>query len=537
MRVVVASLALVASLLAACGRETPQPPPAPATTTQAETGPRDGGRLVRRLQNDVATLNYVLHTLEEERQVLACLHDPLIDFDQNMNPIPGTAARWEVLDGGRTYVLHLDPRATFSDGQSVRAADVVFTLHKILDEESIQFASWFEHLDREKTVAVDDRTVRVVFKEARPAQLLNFNIAVMPEHVYAKENFERTTKVIGNGPYVLKKRERNRSILLERREDYWRTKPHIQSILFRPIPDDSVAWKAMQRGDIDVTLVSNDLWWTVKGDPAVQKNIVFVDVYQPTYNCILWNLSDPLFDDARVRRALAMAFDRQSMIEKLFHGQARPVTGPFTPDQWAANPAVLPIEFNPQGAAALLSSANWRDTDADGVLDRAGKKFEFALIVPAGSKTTVDQAQVYQESLRALGVTMNITPLDDSAYFEQMMKRNYQAAFTAWQNEPDPDPYGLFHSSQVPPNGLNVVGYANAEADKLMEDARTEFDQARRTDLYHQLHEVIARDQPYLFMIQIGAKWAVNRRVQDVKTAPGLGLFLWSPGPREWWLK
>ena len=529
---------LVAVSLLACRRETPQPPPpATQTATQPATGPRDGGRLVRRLQNDVATLNYVLHTLEEERQVLAYLYDPLIDLDQNLNPIPATVARWDVLDQGRAYVLHLDPRATFSDGQPVRASDVIFTLHKILDEESIQYASWFEHLDREKTAVIDERTVRVVFKEARPAQLRSFNIAPMPEHVYAKEKFDRTTKVVGNGPYVLKQRERGGRIVLERRKDYWREKPHIQTIVFRAIADDTVAWRAMQRGDIDVTLVGNDVWWKAKDDPKIKETMTFINIFQPSYNAIFWNLSDPLFSDVRVRRALAMAFDRDKIIEELYHGQARPVSGPFTPDQWAANPRVLPIELNTQGASALLSSAGWRDSDNDGVLDRNGKMFEFALLVPAGAKAIVDQAQVYQESLRAIGVIMNITTVDTSAYFEQMMKRNFQASFASWQNEPDPDPYAIFHSSQVPPDGLNVVGYASPEADALMEKARKEFDHTERVDLYQQLHEVIARDQPYLFMIQTGAKWAVNRRVQDVKTAPSLGLFLWYPGPRSWWVQ
>jgi peptide/nickel transport system substrate-binding protein len=108
---------------------------------------------------------------------------------------------------------------------------------------------------------------------------------------------------------------------------------------------------------------------------------------------------------------------------------------------------------------------------------------------------------------------------------------------TAWINEPDPDPYVLFHSSQIPPNGFNVVGYANAEADALMEKARTEFDPTERANLYHELHQILARDQPYLFMVQVASKWAVNRRVQDVKTAKGVGLFLWSPGPYSWWLR
>jgi peptide/nickel transport system substrate-binding protein len=537
----VAVALLLALAFAACRRETPQPPPPAATTTRAASGPRDGGRVVRRILNDVETLNYVLQSLEEERQVLAYLYDPLIDFDQKLEPIPATVARWEVLDSGKTYVLHLDPRATFSDGTPVLASDVVFTLHKILDEESIQFSSWFENLDRLKTIATDDHSLRVVFTKARAGQLLAFNVAVMPEHVYGKGDFKKNAKVIGNGPYVLKGRDRNRGILLERRADYWREKPHIQSVLFRPIADDAVALKALQRGDVDVSYLSNDQWFRIKDDAAIKARIDFRTVWLSSYNCILWNLSDPLFSDVRVRRALAMAFDRQSVIDKLYYGQARPVTGPFTPDSWAADPSVLPIDYNPQGAAALLSSAGWRDTDADGVLDRPGdkgpQKFAFTLLIPTGSKTTTDQAQVYQASLGALGVQMEVRPLDGSAYFEQMTKRNYQAAFTAWVNEPDPDPYGLFHSSQMPPNGFNVVGYVNAEADALMERARTELDPARRVDLYHELHQILARDQPYLFMVQVASKWAVNRRVHDVTAANGYGLFLWSPGPNAWWLE
>ncbi|HKR62225.1 MAG TPA: ABC transporter substrate-binding protein [Thermoanaerobaculia bacterium] len=531
MRRVVVALFLLCAL--ACQRETPAPPP---PHKPVSNGPQDGGRIVRRVLTNVDTLNYVLQTLEEERQVLAYLYDPLIDLDQNLNPIPGTAAKWEVLDGGKTYVLHLDPRATFSDGTPVLASDVVFTLNKILDEESVQFSSWFENLDRAKTAAVDARSVRVAFTTPRVGQLLSFNLGILPEHVYGKGDFKKNTKVVGNGPYLLKRRDR-RGILLERREDYWREKPHVQSVLFRPIADDTVALNAMKRGEVDVAYVSNDQWFKIKDDPAIQSKFDFRTAWLNSYNCILWNLSDPLFADARVRRALAMAFDRQKVIDNLFHGQARPVTGPFTPDSWANDPRVLPIDYNPQGATAMLATAGWTDSDHDGALDRAGQKFAFTLLIPTGSKSTSDQAQVYQESLRAIGIAMEIRALDSSAYFEQMSKRNFQAAFTAWVNEPDPDPYGLLHSSQIPPNGFNVVGYANAEADSLMDRARMEFDAARRADLYHELHQILARDQPYLFMVQVGTKWAVSRRVQNAKEAAGVGLFLWRPGPYAWWVR
>jgi peptide/nickel transport system substrate-binding protein len=155
-----------------------------------------------------------------------------------------------------------------------------------------------------------------------------------------------------------------------------------------------------------------------------------------------------------------------------------------------------------------------------------------------GSKISEDQSQVYQAALRPLGVELSITTLDGAAFFDRVLQGNYQAAFLGWVNDPDPNPYSLFHSSQKPPAGLNIVHYENREADQLLERGRTEFDRRRRTETYHQLHEILAADQPYLWMVQVGMKWAVDKRVQNVRPARGgLGLFLWNPGPFGWWLK
>lgn len=531
---------VVTSLLAfalACERETPQPlAPAAAPPPKAEPAPRDGGRIVRRLETDPETLNYVRHSTEDEHLVLTMIYDPIVELDQNLNPAPGLAARWEVLDEGRTFVFHLDQRATFSDGTPVRASDVVFTLHKILDEESMQYASLFAALDREKTKAIDERTVSVSFKEVRAGQLLSFNLGVMPEHVYGKGDFGKNRAVIGSGPYVLKSRQPGRSILLARRDDYWRAKPRIAEILFRILPDDAVTWKALESGQIDVGRITNDTWFRVKDDPKIQEKLAFHNVWLFAYNAVAWNLGDPLFADARARRALAMAFDRNAVIEQLYHGQARAVTGPFVPDTWAANPKVTPVEHNLKGAAAILSSAGWRDTNGDAVLDRDGRDFAFTMLIVAGNKPSADHAQIFQDSLRRLGVKMEVRPVDGAAYGEQVFARNFQAAYVAWVNDPDPNPRSLFHSKALPPDGMNVVGYNNPKADELIERGERELDPTRRQELYQHLHEVIASDQPYLFTVQSSTKWATNRRVQNVRTAKGLGLFHWYPGPLDWWL-
>ena len=100
----------MAAILAACSGETSAPPSRPPAAV-----PHDGGRLIRRLESDVNTLNFLLHTTDYERYVLDYLYDPIIGLDREMKPIPATATSWEVSPDGRTFTFHLDPKSTFSD--------------------------------------------------------------------------------------------------------------------------------------------------------------------------------------------------------------------------------------------------------------------------------------------------------------------------------------------------------------------------------------------------------------------------------------
>ncbi|HEX8155344.1 MAG TPA: ABC transporter substrate-binding protein, partial [Thermoanaerobaculia bacterium] len=293
-------LLAVVALTGACSPERPAPPSVkPAAAAEK---PRDGGRIVRRLESDVDTLNYLLQTTDYERNVLALIHDPLIDLDASLQPIPGVAAKWEVSPDGLTYTLHLDPRATFSDGTAVTARDVLFTLRKVVEAPSQQFAGFFEGLDLARSAAVDDRTVRVAFNQPLVPRWYAFNIAVLPEHVYGKGDFtkDHNETSVGTGPYTLVKREPGQRIQLERRAGYWREQPHIQTVVFRVIGDHTVAWNAMKLGEIDEMRVKSDVWAREHDRADVKSRMRFEDFYWLNYNCIAWNNSDPILGDVRV---------------------------------------------------------------------------------------------------------------------------------------------------------------------------------------------------------------------------------------------
>ena len=509
-------------------------------TADAAATPQEGGTLVRRIEADVDTLNMALIGSGPEKQVLSFIHDALVDVNERLELIPGIAEKWEISEDKRSYIFHLNPRANFSDGTPVRASDVVYTLKTIADPstESAQLSGYFEGLDLARTRAIDEHTVEVAFDRARASQLAAFNIGILPEHFYGKGDFKNDFNdvVLGTGPYVLVRRDAGQQIILERRENYWRTKPFIQQIVFKVIPDDTVAWNAAKRGDIDETKMTSDQWQLERNRPEVVSTIDIKRFYSLDYNFIAWNNRNPILSDKRVRIALSMCLDRAAIINNVYFGTARIITGPFTPDQSAYDPDVPAIEYHPEEAARLLASIGWRDTNGDGVLDKDGRPLAIEVLLSAGNKTSNLQAQLFQDSLKKIGVRLDLARVDGATMISRALEGDYAATFLAWGLDLDPDPFSYFHSSQFPPNGMNIVYYANPEADRLMEQAREELDPDARIELYHQLHRVLAADQPYAWTVQPSLKWAVNKRIQGVRESNGLGLFLWHPGPYEWWI-
>jgi peptide/nickel transport system substrate-binding protein len=513
-----------------------------AAQAAADDTPQEGGTLIRRLEADINSLNPVLASTLYDRKLDFFLFTPLVHLDADLRPVPGLADSWDISDDGKIYTFKLNPKATFSDGTPVKASDVLFTLRKITDpaSESVQIAGGFEFFDPVASHAVDDHTVVLVFREAFASQLIRCNdLMTIPEHVYGKGNFKQdfNSTAVGSGPYRLVRRVPGQEVVIERRDDYWTKKPYVQTLIFKVIDDHQTAWNALKRGDIDETALQSETWFREKENRDLQKRIEFMRFYTLNYNYVGWNTRHPLFGDKRIRQALTMCLDRRALINDLYHGTARAMNGPFTPGEWAYNPAVRTIEFNPDEAKRIFTSLGWLDTNGDGILDKNGKPFEFELIITAGSSTGAQFAQLYQADMRKVGVKANIATMEGAAAIQRILARNFEAAYLGWDLDPDPDPQALFHSAQVPPRGQNFIGYANPEADQLIDRGRRALDFDERVKIYHRLHEVLADDQPYTWTIQVSLKWGVNKRVKGVKESRGgYGLALWFPGELDWWI-
>ena len=504
--------------------------------------PQDGGTLVRRLNLDISTLNPLALASRYDRYVANYLFTPVVYLDRNLQPIPGLADSWEISDDGLTYRFELNQKATFSNGRPVRASDVVYTLRKIADPktEAVQAHDAFASLDVEKTRAIDDHTVEVVFRERLAAQLMRFiDVMVIPEDIYSAGDFRKDfiSRAVGSGPYTLVRRDVGKEVVLQRRKDYWGERPHIETVIFKVINDHSTAFNALKQGVLDESLITADTWLRERNNPQNTRTIDFQRFYTLNYNYIAWNGHHPILKDKRVRRAMSMCIPLDVVVQELYQGTARAMSGPFTADEWAYNPTVPVVKYDPAGAQELLTAAGWRDTNNDGVLDKDGKPLAFDLIAMTGSATTKQVAQLAQSELKKVGAQVDIVMMDGSQAIGQLMKGNYDAAYLSWDLDPDPDPYAIFHSTQIPANGgQNFVFYSNPEADRIMEEARHELDPSKRKDQYWRLHEIMAEDQPYTWIVQVSAKWGLNKRLQGVVSSRGFGFFQWYPGELGWWI-
>lgn len=544
MRRVVGSVLLIVTLCAAlsgCGKKAQQASQnAPSDSLLASATPRDGGTVIRRLDSECKTLNWVLYTTAYELFVLRHIYDPMLDYDVNGNLVPVLAAELPTVSPDHLRItVKLRPDAHWQDGVPLTAKDVKFTLDKVRDPKipAINKSPYFEKLDHLEVV--DDHTVTFVWKEAfAPAIYAITQLWPIPEHVYGQGDFltnPANRKPVGSGPFKLDEWVSSQYISLVRDPNYYGQKAHLDRIIFKVVEDDAVALNMLKAGELDEMRATQGMWEKQMNDPDFKARFRKVDYYFPGYNFIAWNCRSVWFSDKRVRKAMTLLFDRESVNTKIFSGFARLVSGPFYINSWAYDKTVKPLPFDPPAARALLEQAGWKDTNQDGILDKDGKKFEFEMNVISGSAPAAQFSQLLQEECGKAGIRINIRQLEGSSFFDRVDKGDFDAAMLGWRLDFDPDVFDTFHSSMTPPNGLNHGHYSNPQVDSLLVLGRKEFDQNKRALIYHQVHRLIAEDQPYTFVNAVPDKRPIARKIQGIQISP-MGPYDFWPGANYWWI-
>jgi ABC-type transport system substrate-binding protein len=218
------------------------------------------------------------------------------------------------------------------------------------------------------------------------------------------------------------------------------------------------------------------------------------------FSYIGYNMRRKPFDDIRVRRALTMAIDVNKIIEYVLYGQGERITGPFVKQTDYYNHTIKPLPYDPAGALKLLAQAGWT-RNKNGWLEKDGKRFEFTLITNSGNDSRKSIIAIAQDAWKQIGIDVRTDLLEWSVFIEERVdKADFDAVILGWVMSVDPDLFQIWHSSQTHPYQLNFVGFKNQQADDLIIKIRQEYNHDKRVRYCRQLHEIIAREQPYTFL-------------------------------------
>ena len=216
---------------------------------------------------------------------------------------------------------------------------------------------------------------------------------------------------------------------------------------------------------------------------------------------------------------------------------AVPTNSPVYPGLKEYDESIPTIKYDPDKARKLLAEAGWKDTDADGVLDKVvdGRKvdFRFRFLLNSGNEQREQIMLILDDEFKKVGIDAEIQKLEWSVLLENLRTRDYDAYVGAWVNDPIPtDPYQLWHSSQAENNGSNYTSFRNKRADEIIEANRLEFDETKRIALMKEFQNIVVDEQPYTFLWMPLWPSVYNKRLQNVNyslTRPGYN-------PSQWWV-
>jgi len=402
----------------------------------------------------------------------------------------------------------------FHDGHLLDSGDVRFTYEAIMNPKNLSpRQADFEPIKRVETP--DRHAVRVIYKRLYSPALASWGMGILPEHLLNREALRREAmergrdpeafslrdsrfnrRPVGCGPFRFAEWKPDQYIRLERFLSYWEGPANYKEYVYRVIPDLLTQEMEFYAGTLDSYSVQPHQVARLRKDERFQS-------FSGTsfgYTYIGYNLRREPFNDVRVRRALSMAIDVESIIDYVLYGQGERITGPFVKQTDYYNHGVDPLPFDPQQALELLESAGWQRND-QGWLEKDGQRLEFTLITNTGNEIRKSILAIVQNAWKRIGVDVQTDTLEWSVFIqERVNKLDFDAIVLGWVMGLEPDLYQVWHSSQTDPMELNFVGYDNPEADDLIVKIRREYDHARQVEYCRRLHEIIAGDLPYTFL-------------------------------------
>lgn len=489
-------------------------------------GPQQGGTLILGTIGDADVVNPVLAKTKTGETYCSLVYESLMTIDPvTMEPVLGPLTeKFQVSKDSLTWIFYLKKGVTFSDGHDFDAEDVLFTYHALSDPHTNTVRGYM--MDQvEKVEMIDRYTVRFVLKAPYPDFLTSTmaGMRILPAHLFEGTDINTNPynhHPVGTGPFKLQEWVHDSHAVFVARDDYHQDRPYLDRVVYKVVSNSNSLLAAAEAGDVDYAPVPSSEVERLKRRAAAEG----LKLYQRqdfAYSFVAFNLQRKIFQDQRVRKALALAVYKPAIIKVAYFNQGEPATSNVVPGiSWAYNPNIPPYEYDLNEAKRLLEEAGWHE-GPDGIRQKDGQRLTFTLTTNKGSTGRERSQKLLQVFWKKLGVDVK---LDAIAYVpfitDHVKNKKFDAIVLSWTGMgPDPDDYSLFHSSQIDA-GFNVTSYSNPEVDELLVKGRTTMSIEERKPIYYRIQRLIHDDYPYIFLRYTKGNAVFSDKVHGIQPSP-----------------
>ena len=567
-RTTLAVIATVALVGTACGPG-PQPAGGGGGTSAPEEKPVAGGRVIYGDAADIQRLNPATSNDATSSRVSGKIYESLILPDYKTGEIKPWLGTWTVSSDGLTYTWTIDAKGNWSDGKPIIGNDFLTRVKmqgrsKVTPNKSVfNDVEGYQDYSTGKATSIsgiqidsaNPKKFTVKFSKIFCPALANvFGAAPMPEHIFGKytvdndpskvvdEAPENNAPPVASGPFKFKEWRKGDQVILTKNETYWKGAPLLDEWVQKVVADSTVLAAQLKTGELTAGLVQ-------PGDVADLSKADNLKLYKWAnngYTYIGWRSNNPnvaFLGDKRIRQALSYGINTDEIVKAVWFGEGTKQLAHHPPAAWASAPSntLQAYAYDKTKAEDLIKQAGYAK-GADGYYAKDGKPLAITIVTNQGNKTRETFLQVAVDQYKQIGV--KITPkLED---FTSLVPKltggspEVEAVIIGWQLSADPDPFTIWHSSNVASPtkaGNNFVGYNNPEVDKLIDQGRNGPDcsQAARQKIYQQMNKVLNEDAPYMFGVANNIILAVDARTRGIKEGSFSPNGDWNI--QEWWFK
>lgn len=498
--------------------------------TPIEFTPVEGGQVVLPLTT-FNTLNPLITENSSYYYFSKLIFESLFEFDNDLNITNQLAEDYSIKDDGRTIEIKLKDNVYWHDGEKFKPEDIAFTINTIkYANTDSTYKEMFTNAmgsnspsDLRRIIDVtiiDENNILISFDRAFSNNLEVLTFPIIPKHIFASAKGGNSDFIkalesndytpVGTGPYKFESYEKMKQITLSSNDNYRDGKPYISEILGRVLANEEDILTAFETGQINMATTIGVDWDKYNQNDRI-KILEFVSA---NYEFLGFNFSKEIFSGEKgegLRRAIAYAIDRQTIIEKLYLGHGTQTDVPIHPDSWLLSEKANTFGYNLDLAKEELKKMGWKDTDNDGMLeDENGEMISFDILTNTYNPMRLRTAELIKDDLMKLGINIIINPeskKDDvtvedveqqwAEINELLATGNYDIALLGWQLSVIPELSFAFHSSQIPYN-TNFIKYSSENMDKMLTDAFLIGSREEKVKAYDELQSLIVKELPYI---------------------------------------